>query len=160
MFPGTSLFPCRTQKGYPQELPHEKHLIRNAFSERPIFVHILHDGPMSLAICRAPPHCQANIAQLWSSLGKSRGFAFLWRHGVCQSPRPTPPPRVSPSRVSRVWLRASPAGSLQSQACFHPHNAVKLPLQDVLVMRMLERLLPINSRCLQCEMICSHSSCF
>ena len=35
MFPGTSLFTCRTQKGYPRNFD-MKRLIQNAFSERPI----------------------------------------------------------------------------------------------------------------------------
>ena len=42
----------------------------------------LSDGPMSFAICGASPYCQAHVAQLWSSLSKTRGVAFLWRHGV------------------------------------------------------------------------------
>ena len=45
----------------------------------------LHDGPMSLAIWRATPYCHTNVAQLWSSLSKTRGVASLWRCGVCLS---------------------------------------------------------------------------
>ena len=36
-----------------------------------------HDGPMSFAICRATPCCHANVAQLWSSLSKTRGVVSL-----------------------------------------------------------------------------------
>ena len=39
---------------------------------------LLHDGPMSLAIWGATPYCRANVAQLWSTLSKTRGVASLW----------------------------------------------------------------------------------
>ena len=48
-----------------------------------VFERFLHDGPMSFAICRATPYCHANVAQLRSSLSKTRGVASLWRYGVC-----------------------------------------------------------------------------
>ena len=40
---------------------------------------------MSLATCGASPYCHANVAQLWSSLSRTRGFTILWRYGVCRS---------------------------------------------------------------------------
>ena len=44
-------------------------------------VRFLHGCPMSLAICGTSQYCQAKVAQLWSSLNKARGIAFLWRYG-------------------------------------------------------------------------------
>ena len=46
---------------------------------------VWHDSPVSLAICGASLYCHANVAQLWSSLNKTRGVAFLWRYSVCLS---------------------------------------------------------------------------
>ena len=43
------------------------------------------NGPISLAIWRATPYCHANVAQLCSSLIKTRDVASLWRYGVCLS---------------------------------------------------------------------------
>ena len=37
------------------------------------------------AICRASPYCHANVAQLWSSLNKTRGVTLLWRYSACLS---------------------------------------------------------------------------
>ena len=46
------------------------------------FCALLHDGPMLFAICGATLYCHANMAQLWSSLSKTRGVASLRRYGV------------------------------------------------------------------------------
>ena len=74
-----------------------------------------HDGPMSLGIWRVTPYCHANVAQLWSSLSKTRDVASLWRYGVCLSraeghpavtdprfpPTPFPPNKGIPILPSR-----------------------------------------------------------
>ena len=78
----------------------------------------LHDGPMSLAIWRATPYCHANVAQLWSSLSKTRGVASLWRYGVCLPraeghpavtdprfpPTPFPPNKRIPIQVASIEI--------------------------------------------------------
>ena len=58
--------------------------------------------------------CHANVAQLWSSLSKTRGVASLWRYGVCLSraeghpavtdPRFPPTPFPPNKRIPMVWL--------------------------------------------------------
>ena len=54
---------------------------------------------MTVRCCWASPYCQAYIAQLWSSLSKTRGVAFLWRCSVCLSAVTNPylTPTLSPS---------------------------------------------------------------
>ena len=46
-----------------------------------LFVRFSHDGLMSFT----SPCCHANVAQLCSSLNKTRGVALLWRCGACLS---------------------------------------------------------------------------
>ena len=67
---------------------------------------------MSLAICGATRYRHTNVAQLWSSLSKTRGVASLWRYGVCLSraeghpgvtdprfpPHPVPPQQKNPKK--------------------------------------------------------------
>ena len=67
-----------------------------------VFERLLHDCPMSFAICRATPYCHANAAQLWSSLSKTRGVASLWRHGACLSHAKGPICHRSPAPPSKV----------------------------------------------------------
>ena len=45
----------------------------------------LHDGPMSVAICRVTLYCHANAAQLWFSLNKTGSVTSLWWYGACLS---------------------------------------------------------------------------
>ena len=78
---------------------------------------------MSLATWRATPYCHAHVAQLWSSLSKTRGVASLWRCAVCLSraeghpavtdprfpPTPSPPNKIGseqkrPERIGRQNL--------------------------------------------------------
>ena len=79
------------------------------------FVCFLYDGPMSLAICRASPSRQVNVAQLWSSLSKRRCVAFIWWYGVCLSRAgghqavTAPATPFTPIKVSQreAWLAPS-----------------------------------------------------
>ena len=57
-------------------------LLGDAVGGGTVFVRFLHDGPMSLAICRLSPYCLANVMQDWYSLSQTRGVAFLWRYGA------------------------------------------------------------------------------
>ena len=105
--------------------------------------HFLHDGAMLLAICRATPYCHANVAQLRSSLSKTRGgVASLeaWCLSIpCQgnravtdpraTPTPFPPIKSSPNMSIPLWTKVHHIAASQSQCCLHRglHSGPKKP---------------------------------